>query len=70
MFGKSGIEIVPILGAVAIVAYFALIITALAQVFRSTMPTNTKLLWLIVILIAPFIGSLIWFAVGRNSALL
>jgi hypothetical protein len=59
--------IIPIL---AVVAYLALIVVALMQVFNSTMPTNTKLLWLIVILIAPFIGSLIWFAVGRNSALL
>jgi hypothetical protein len=54
----------------AMVAYFTLIALALLQVFRSTMPTNTKLLWLIVILIAPFLGPLIWFAVGRNSALL
>jgi hypothetical protein len=59
-----------ILPILAVVAYLALIIMALMQVFNSTMPTNTKLLWLIVILIAPFIGSLIWFAVGRNSALL
>ncbi|WP_341952761.1 PLDc N-terminal domain-containing protein [Salinibacterium sp. TMP30] len=59
--------IIPIL---AVVAYLALIVVALMQVFNSTMPTNTKLLWLIVILIAPFIGSLIWFAVGRNSAVL
>ena len=55
---------------IAMVAYFALIVVALTQVFRSTMPTNTKLLWLIVILIAPFFGPLIWFAFGRNSALL
>ena len=54
----------------AMIAYLALIVVALMQVFNSTMPTNTKLLWLIVILIAPFIGSLIWFAVGRHSALL
>lgn len=54
----------------AMIAYLALIVVALMQVFNSTMPTNTKLLWLIVILIAPFIGLLIWFAVGRNSALL
>lgn len=55
---------------IAMVAYFALIVVALTQVFRSTMPTNTKLLWLIVILIAPFLGPLIWFSVGRNSAVL
>jgi len=59
-----------IIGVVAVTAFLALIVTALLQVFRSTMPTNTKLLWLIVILIAPFLGSLIWFAVGRNNALL
>ncbi|MEH6781100.1 MAG: PLDc N-terminal domain-containing protein [Rhodoglobus sp.] len=59
-----------IIGIVAIAAYFTLIVVALMQVFNSTMPTNTKLLWLIVILVAPFIGSLIWFAIGRNSALL
>lgn len=59
-----------IIGIVAIAAYFTLIVVALMQVFNSTMPTNTKLLWLIVIPVAPFIGSLIWFAIGRNSALL
>ena len=59
-----------VIAIVAMIGYFALIVVALSQVFRSTMPANTKLLWLIVILIAPFIGSLIWFAVGRNSALL
>ncbi|MGV8852977.1 MAG: PLDc N-terminal domain-containing protein [Rhodoglobus sp.] len=59
-----------IIGILAFAAYVTLIALALTQVFNSTMPTNTKLLWLIVILIAPFIGSLIWFAVGRNSALL
>ena len=56
-----------IIGIVAIAAYFTLIVVALMQVFNSTMPTNTKLLWLIVILVAPFIG---WFAIGRTSALL
>lgn len=59
-----------IIGILAFAAYAALIVVALTQVFNSTMPTNTKLLWLIVILIAQFLGPLIWFAVGRNSALL
>jgi hypothetical protein len=59
-----------IIGILAFAAYATLIVVALTQVFSSTMPTNTKLLWLIVILIAPFLGALIWFAVGRHSALL
>ncbi|MBH0023387.1 PLDc N-terminal domain-containing protein [Salinibacterium sp. SWN248] len=59
-----------VIGIMAIVAYVALIAVALLQIYRSTMPTNTKLLWLIVILVAPFLGPLIWFAIGRNSTLL
>lgn len=59
-----------IIGILAFAAYATLIVVALTQVFSSTMPTNTKLLWLIVILIVPFLGPLIWFSVGRNSALL
>jgi len=30
--------------------------------------SNSKLLWLIIILVAPFIGSLIYLAVGRKGS--
>ncbi|MDP3467612.1 MAG: PLDc N-terminal domain-containing protein [Daejeonella sp.] len=44
-----------------------LIIYTLLDLFRSNKPTNTKLLWLIVILIAPILGSIIYFVVGRTN---
>ena len=44
-----------------------LFVIALMDLFKSRLPTNTKLLWLIVILIAPVLGSLIYLLVGRNQ---
>ena len=44
-----------------------LIVYTLLDLFRSNKPTNTKLLWLIVILIAPILGSIIYFVVGRTN---
>ena len=42
------------------VIWAILIIIALMDLFTSPLPTNTKLLWLIVILIAPVLGCLIY----------
>lgn len=59
--------------ALGIVAFVLVAITiilfviALMDLFKSSLPTNTKLLWLIVILIAPVLGSLIYLLVGRNQ---
>jgi len=44
-----------------------LIVYTLLDLFRSNKPTNTKLLWLIVILIAPILGSIIYFVVGKTN---
>lgn len=49
------------------ILWFILVVLALMDLFKSTLPTNTKLLWLIVILIAPVLGSLIYLLVGRNQ---
>ena len=49
------------------VIWAILIIIALMDLFQSPLPTNTKLLWLIVILIAPVLGSLIYLLWGRNQ---
>ena len=49
------------------VIWAILIIIALMDLFTSPLPTNTKLLWLIVILIAPVLGSLIYLVWGRNQ---
>ena len=49
------------------VIWAILIIIALMDLFQSPLPTNTKLLWLIVILIAPVLGCLIYLVWGRNQ---
>jgi len=51
------------------VIWAILIIIALMDLFQSPLRTNTKLLWLIVILIAPVLGSLIYLLWGRNQKL-
>lgn len=47
--------------------WFILVVIALLDLFRRGLPTNTKLLWLIVILIAPVLGSLIYLLWGKNQ---
>ena len=42
-----------------------LIVVTLMDLFKSILPTNTKLLWLIIILIAPIFGSLIYLFWGK-----
>ena len=49
------------------VIWFILIVITLMDLFKSNLPTNTKLLWLIVILIAPVLGSLIYLLWGKNQ---
>ena len=42
------------------VIWIILVVAALLDLFRTELPLNTKLLWLIVILVAPIFGSLIY----------
>lgn len=49
------------------ILWFVLIVYTLMDLLKSNLPTNTKLLWLIVILIAPILGSIIYLIAGRNK---
>lgn len=49
------------------ILWFILIVYTLLDLLKSKLPINTKLLWLIVILIAPILGSIIYFVAGRNK---
>lgn len=55
-------------GALGII-WIILMIYALLEVIKSTAPTNTKLLWIIVILVAPVLGSLIYLLWGKDQRL-
>ncbi|NEU08968.1 hypothetical protein GZH53_11650 [Flavihumibacter sp. R14] len=47
------------------VIWVILIVVTLLDLFKSVLPTNTKLLWLIIILVAPIFGSLIYLYWGK-----
>ncbi|WP_395627390.1 PLDc N-terminal domain-containing protein [Daejeonella sp.] len=49
------------------IIWFILIVVTLMDLLKSRIPTNTKLLWLIVILLAPVLGSIIYLILGRNN---
>lgn len=52
------------------VLWFILVVVALFDLFQNkTIRTNTKLLWLIVILIAPVFGSLIYLFWGKHQSI-
>lgn len=51
------------------VLYIALVIAALVSISRSTLSTPTvKVLWYLVVLVAPVLGSLLWFIAGKSTA--
>jgi len=47
------------------VIWIILIVVTLLDLFKTALPTNTKLLWLIIILVAPIFGSLIYLFWGK-----
>ena len=49
------------------VIWFILLVITLMDLFKSTQPLNTKLLWLIVILLAPVLGCLVYLLWGRHQ---
>ncbi|MFE2875091.1 PLD nuclease N-terminal domain-containing protein [Streptomyces roseus] len=51
----------------AALAALILAIAALLSVLRSRLCTATKIAWAAVVLAAPFLGSLAWFALGRRG---
>ncbi len=64
--GLGGPEIV-IIGLVGI-APFALMLYCLVEIVQSRFRDNTtKLLWILIVLFAPFLGSLIYLLIGRNQ---
>ncbi|GAA4865510.1 PLD nuclease N-terminal domain-containing protein [Saccharopolyspora rosea] len=64
MDALGGMVLVITLGALA--AYVLLFIAALISIVTSTLDGAMKVVWLIFAFIAPFIGSLLWFLVGRK----
>jgi hypothetical protein len=52
------------LGAVG-VALAVLWAVALLQISRATLSDTARALWVLIVLVAPFLGAIAWFAIGR-----
>lgn len=51
-----------------VIAYFGLIIYCLLDAVKATFNNSvTKVIWVLVILFAPFLGSILYLTIGRNS---
>jgi hypothetical protein len=63
---STGIIVVLLL----VVAYFGLIIFCLLDAVKATFKDSaSKIVWVLVILFAPFLGSILYLVIGRNSRL-
>lgn len=52
----------------ALVAYVVLVVGAFFSALFSSATAGMKLVWIVFIVIAPFVGSLLWFLVGKRNA--
>lgn len=58
-----------VFGLIILVAYFVFAVAAIISIFNSRNYTSgLKALWVLAVLAFPFLGSLIWFLVGRKSS--
>lgn len=46
---------------------FLLPLIALISALMSTLPINAKILWILLIIFLPFLGSLLYFLIGRSQ---
>jgi hypothetical protein len=54
---------------IAILAAFVLFIAALISIVRAPRASmGERVIWVLVVLIMPLLGSIVWFAVGRRFA--
>jgi hypothetical protein len=65
-------DVLGVLGASALVgmlvAYAVLVVGAVISIIRSPQTGGMKLVWLVFVVVAPFLGSALWFLIGRNAA--
>ena len=52
---------------VVIVFIFLFPLLALISALTSTFPGNEKILWVVLIIFLPFLGSLLYFLIGMNQ---
>ncbi len=56
-----------IITLLVILFIFLLPLLALISALMSDFPGNEKILWVVIILLLPFLGSVLYFLIGRNQ---
>ncbi|MEV5880626.1 PLD nuclease N-terminal domain-containing protein [Streptomyces sp. NPDC052101] len=64
----TGTIVIACAGAAVVAAALALYFGALLGIVRSDLTTGMKLVWVAFTLMTPFLGSLLWFLIGRRDA--
>ncbi len=57
-----------LLYAIGGIILFLLVIFALVDIAKSSVPMSKKLLWILVILVIPYIGAALYLLMGREGA--
>lgn len=61
-YALSAVSVLPVL------AYVVLVLSALVSIIASPQEFGMKIVWAVLVFVAPFIGSLLWFFIGRGHA--
>jgi len=56
-----------IITLLVILFIFLIPLLALISALMSDFPGNEKILWVVIILLLPFLGSVLYFLIGRNQ---
>ncbi|WP_438486956.1 PLD nuclease N-terminal domain-containing protein [Streptomyces sp. S186] len=64
----TGTIMIACAGAAVALGALAFFFGALLSIVRSDLTGGMKLVWLVFALVAPFLGCLLWFLVGRRDA--
>ncbi len=64
MFGLGGQELILI---VLIIAPFIVVIATLIDILKSEFKGNDKVIWVLVVLLFPIIGSMLFMIIGRKQ---
>lgn len=65
LYGLTGWHALIVL-AVGVVP-FVLWVVALVQIGRSRGPAGAMVAWIVLVTLAPWVGAIVWFAIGRRS---
>lgn len=53
--------------AIAVITWIAVLVTTVKSIVRAPMDTNSKVLWIVIVMATHLLGALLWYFVGRRQ---